>query len=105
MLFRVDSVPYPETWNGDEEIREKETRALEALETLLEVRRSETAGVIVEPLVQGAGGMRMIRPAFLKAVAERVKEAGLLLIFDEVMTGFGRTGGLFATLTANTTPI
>lgn len=104
MLFRVDSVPYPETWNGDEEIREKETQALEALETLLEARRLETAGVIVEPLVQGAGGMRMIRPAFLKAVAERVKEAGLLLIFDEVMTGFGRTGGLFATLTANTTP-
>jgi adenosylmethionine-8-amino-7-oxononanoate aminotransferase len=52
--------------------------------------------VIVEPLVQGAGGMRMCRPSFLQRVREVTRRHDVLLVFDEVMTGFGRTGARFA---------
>jgi adenosylmethionine-8-amino-7-oxononanoate aminotransferase len=60
--------------------------------------------VILEPLIQGAAGMRMVRPQFLQAVAERVQASGALLIADEVMTGFGRSGSLFAFLQAGIQP-
>jgi len=56
----------------------------------------DVAAVIVEPMVQGAGGMRIQTPAFLKEIEERCRAAGCLLIADEVMTGFGRTGRMFA---------
>jgi adenosylmethionine-8-amino-7-oxononanoate aminotransferase len=52
--------------------------------------------VILEPLVQGAGGMAMVRPSFLRGVEALVRQAGALLIADEVLVGFGRTGALFA---------
>ena len=52
--------------------------------------------MILEPLLQGASGMRTVRPAFLREVERRVRQAGALLIADEVLTGFGRTGALFA---------
>ncbi|MFX7949480.1 aminotransferase class III-fold pyridoxal phosphate-dependent enzyme, partial [Acinetobacter baumannii] len=64
----------------------------------------ETAALIVEPLVQGAAGMRFCRPGFLRALVDRVRAAGALVIFDEVMTGFGRTGELFACRKAGITP-
>ena len=54
-------------------------------------------GLVVEPLVQGAAGMRMHSPAFLRPVLEAAREVGALVIIDEVATGFGRTGTLFAT--------
>jgi adenosylmethionine-8-amino-7-oxononanoate aminotransferase len=56
----------------------------------------DVAAVIVEPIVQGAGGMRVHPPAFLAGLAARCRAAGTLLIADEVMTGFGRTGRMFA---------
>jgi adenosylmethionine---8-amino-7-oxononanoate aminotransferase len=55
-----------------------------------------TCAVVLEPLVQGAAGMLMQPPGFLKAIADTAKEHGLLFIADEVATGFGRTGNLFA---------
>ncbi|MGQ0553357.1 MAG: adenosylmethionine--8-amino-7-oxononanoate transaminase [Planctomycetota bacterium] len=62
------------------------------------------AGVIVEPLVQGAGGMRLHAPDFLRAVRAHCDRHGVPLIADEVMTGFGRTGTLFACEQAGVTP-
>ncbi len=101
LLFPVGMVPYPAGWIGDEAIRDKEAAALAGLDAAL---GPDVAAVIIEPLIQGAGGMRMCRPEFLKAVAERVQAAGALLIFDEVMTGFGRTGAPFACLKAEVVP-
>ena len=50
------------------------------------------AAVIFEPLIQGAGGMKVCRKEFLEKLLKKFREAGVLIIFDEVMTGFGRTG-------------
>jgi adenosylmethionine-8-amino-7-oxononanoate aminotransferase len=93
LLFAVARAPWPSTWWGDEAIEQKEAAALERLEQLLAV---PTAAVILEPMLQGAGGMAMVRPSFLQGVQQRVRAAGALLIADEVLTGFGRTGALFA---------
>ena len=102
LLFPVAMVPFPEDWIGAEDVEARETAALSRLEALLE--DGDVAAMIVEPLIQGAIGMRMCRPAFLRAVAERVQAAGALLIFDEVMTGFGRTGAAFACVKAGVQP-
>lgn len=94
-LFSVDFLPYPATFFGDDTVDAREAAALEKLDCALE-KSSEIAALIVEPLLQGAGGMRMSRPVFIDAVVRRAQDAGVLVIFDEVMTGFGRTGSLFA---------
>ena len=104
LLFEVDVLPFPETWEGDAAVAEKEARCLSALDAYLDRRGDETAAVIIEPLVQGAGGMRMCRAEFLQALVQKLRAAGVLVIFDEVMTGFGRTGDLFACLSAGVTP-
>ncbi|HIJ38651.1 MAG TPA: adenosylmethionine--8-amino-7-oxononanoate transaminase [Rhodospirillaceae bacterium] len=101
LLFPVDVLPFPASWWQDEAVDSKEDEALAALDRALD---ESVAAVLIEPLVQGASGMRMCRPSFLRALAERTAQAGALLIFDEVMTGFGRTGSLFACLKAGVTP-
>jgi adenosylmethionine-8-amino-7-oxononanoate aminotransferase len=68
----------------------------DALFSMLADDGEEIAAVIIEPIVQGAAGMRMYPPVFLAELRRRVDEAGALLIADEVFTGFGRTGPMWA---------
>jgi adenosylmethionine-8-amino-7-oxononanoate aminotransferase len=72
-------------------------------EDLLE-DRNDIAAVIIEPLIQGAGGMRMHSPETLRYIRETCDKFETLLIFDEIFTGFGRTGQMFAAETAGVTP-
>ncbi|MGS1108723.1 adenosylmethionine--8-amino-7-oxononanoate transaminase [Achromobacter anxifer] len=69
---------------------------LAALEAHLEIHGSRLAGILVEPLVQGAGGMLLHDPEVLRRLRRLADRHGLLLIFDEIFTGFGRTGSMFA---------
>ena len=68
----------------------------DALEAVLEEHGEEVAGVILEPLVQGAGGMITAPGGYLARAAEACRKHDVLLILDEVLTGFGRTGTMFA---------
>ncbi|HEY9229905.1 MAG TPA: adenosylmethionine--8-amino-7-oxononanoate transaminase [Gemmatimonadaceae bacterium] len=84
-LFEVARLPDP-----------VENDVVAALANLIETRGRELAAVIVEPMLLGAGGMRMWSAASLAGIRELTERHGILLIADEVLTGFGRTGPLFA---------
>jgi adenosylmethionine-8-amino-7-oxononanoate aminotransferase len=85
-LFEVDFIPFP--------VAGKEEESLEAMKKLLVSK--DVAAFIFEPLVQGSAGMRMYEPLVLEKLMQLAHAAGVLCIADEVMTGFGRTGELFA---------
>lgn len=102
LMFATDIVSYPATFEGDEEVGKKEAESLKEIEFLLQ--QGDYAGIFIEPLVQGAAGMRMCRPQFLQALQGLAHQYNVLLIYDEVMTGFGRTGELFACLKSATAP-
>lgn len=84
LLFDVCFIDTPTSGNGEE------------LDNLLEKEGQRIAAFIYEPLIQGAGGIKLMEPGLLNAVLEKVKARGIICIADEVMTGFGRTGRLFA---------
>ena len=78
--------------------------ALILLENVLKTKGDEIAALILEPLIQGAGGMHMYHPRYLEGARELTKKYDVHLIADEIMTGFGRTGRMFACQHANVSP-
>ena len=96
MLFEVERLPFPQAG--------AEAATIEAFAALLSRDEGAVAALIVEPLVLGAGGMRMYPPWVLGALADLCRQHGVFLIADEVMTGFGRTGTFFACEQAGVAP-
>ncbi len=80
------------------------SEALEDLKEKFEIYHKEIAGFIVEPVVQGAGGMRIYNPNYLKEAKKLCEKYDILFIADEIATGFGHTGKMFATQWADIIP-
>jgi adenosylmethionine-8-amino-7-oxononanoate aminotransferase len=104
LLCEVIHLPYAPTWDGDAACADREAAVLRQIDAVLDRHGSEAACFLAEPLVQGASGMNMCRPEFLRAVCERMRERSIPVVLDEVMTGFGRTGTMFAMEQAGVTP-
>jgi len=85
-FFDVDYLRFPTEESEDEILKDAEQF----------FKNDDVAGLIVEPLVQGSAGMRIYSARFLDKLVKLAKKHGVLVIFDEVMTGFGRTGKFFA---------
>ncbi|ADN75577.1 adenosylmethionine-8-amino-7-oxononanoateaminotr ansferase [Ferrimonas balearica DSM 9799] len=100
ILPKAQFLPRPQTGLG--EPLHPEDRA--AIDAAMAEHAARTAAVIVEPMVQGAGGMRFYGAAYLDALREACDRHNIVLIFDEIATGFGRTGELFAYQHSNVVP-
>ena len=106
LLLPVITVPSPDCYlrAAGESWAEHSRRSFAAMEAALERHAGELAAVIVEPLVQCAGGMRMYDPVYLRLLRTACDKYGVHLIADEIAVGFGRTGTLFACEQADISP-
>jgi adenosylmethionine-8-amino-7-oxononanoate aminotransferase len=98
LLFDVLRLPPPDARLGDASFH------LAPLERMLEQRHAEIAALVIEPLLQGAAGMVLQPPGYLRGVRELTKKYDVLLIADEIVTGFCRTGRMFACEHEGVTP-
>jgi adenosylmethionine-8-amino-7-oxononanoate aminotransferase len=98
LLMDVITVPGPDCYNREpgESWANYSTRRFELMEQMLQEHAETVCAVIIEPLVQCAGNMRMYDPVYLKLLREACDKYGVHLIADEIAVGFGRTGTLFA---------
>ncbi len=106
LLMDVITVPSPDCYHREagESWQDYSIRRFADLENTLARHADEVCAVIVEPLVQCAGGMRMYDPVYLKLLREACDQYGVHLIADEIAVGFGRTGTLFACEQAGISP-
>lgn len=106
LLFETKMAPSPDCFNREEgeSWHDYSLRQFEKMETLIAEHHETTAAVILEPLVQCAGNMRMYHPVYLSRLREVCDRYNVHLIFDEIAVGFGRTGTLFACEQANVVP-
>jgi len=106
LLLDTFKVPSPDCYLREEGMSwEAHSRSMFAhMERTLAEHHQEIAAVIVEPLIQGAGGMRMYHPAYLQLLREACDRYDVHLIHDEIAVGFGRTGTMFACEQAGITP-
>lgn len=106
LLMDVHTAPSPDCYHRDpgESWEDFSRRQFEGMKTILEEHHEEICAVIVEPLVQCAGSMRMYHPVYLKLLREACDRYRVHLIADEIAVGFGRTGTLFACEQAGITP-
>ena len=95
VFAKAPQIPFDGVWDE---------REIDEIKELVETRHEELAAIILEPIVQGAGGMRFYHPQYLRRVRALCDEYDLLLIADEIATGFGRTGELFACNHVGITP-
>ncbi|MBN1906073.1 MAG: adenosylmethionine--8-amino-7-oxononanoate transaminase [Deltaproteobacteria bacterium] len=95
LFANAPATGYNEEWNEDE---------IKGMEQILHDHHHEIAAIILEPVLQGAGGMRFYSPQYVKRVHELSSKYNVLFIADEIATGFGRTGSLFACEKAGISP-
>jgi adenosylmethionine---8-amino-7-oxononanoate aminotransferase len=96
LLFETEKVPYPHAYRFEGSEEECARVSLAELEARLDERADQFACLVVEPVVQAAAGMIVMPPGFLRDVARLCREHDVLLLADEVATGFGRTARMFA---------
>ena len=96
VLFDCVHVPFPDP--------AAHAAAFHAMRTILEREHDSIAAVVVEPIVQGAAGMRIYAPSYLDELRALCDREGVLLVFDEVFTGYGRTGPMWAADHAGASP-
>ncbi|WP_412176755.1 adenosylmethionine--8-amino-7-oxononanoate transaminase [Bacillus sp. T3] len=99
LMFESFKAPFPLMYRNvyaDQEGAIVRDEALKSLREIFEAHHNEIAGITLEPIIQGAGGMNVMPKGYLKGVEQLCREFNILLIIDEVATGFGRTGKMFA---------